>query len=291
MPPKKDNTLIWSNSSNYATSLGAYDTYSTYEYATNRTTTMNDTLQDLISQVQTLEATKVDKVEFYSNSNDNNMKKEDKKMKGFNFDFGPCGNGTVKMSLYGMAVKNATGNWVAYDKNTTNIIDVDILNFDCAKFFYKMPVAIKDVRPGDVVLHNGHAMFVINVPTNSNTISVIDPYAGESKDILLTRSPFGFDFVTKIVNLIDGMTGVPADAANPFGNLWMLMLAGDGAVNDMLPLMLMNQNGGTIDPMMMYFLLGNKGNNDILPLMLMMNANKSTHACHCGGNCACADAK
>jgi hypothetical protein len=70
-----------------------------------------------------------------------------------NFDFGSCENDNVKMSMYGIAVKNANGTWVSYDAKNGNIIDVDILNFN-AKYLYKMPVAIKDIKAGDVVIHN-----------------------------------------------------------------------------------------------------------------------------------------
>ena len=68
------------------------------------------------------------------------------------FDFGSCENDNVKMSIYGVAVKNNNGTWVSYDSKSGNVIDVDILNFS-AKYLYKMPVAIKDIAPGDVVIH------------------------------------------------------------------------------------------------------------------------------------------
>jgi hypothetical protein len=215
--------------------------------------------------------------------------KKENKMKGFNFDFGPCSNNAVKMSLYGLAVKNASGTWVSYDPATQSIIDVDILNFDGAKYLYKIPTAIKDIAAGDVVVHAGKPMFVTG--TSLKTLFVVDPISGEKKEILLTRSPFGFDFATKIVNCLGNFMNTTPTPDNPFGNMWMLMLANgdDNATNDLLPLMLMGGAANT-NPMMLYFLLNNKGNsNDLLPLMMMMNGGNPfaapAHSCDCAGNC------
>lgn len=187
-----------------------------------------------------------------------------------NFDFGSCENDNVKMSMYGVAVKNATGTWVSYDAKTESVIDVDILNFD-AKYLYKMPVAIKDVKVGDVVIHNRKPMFVTVV--EGGKLGAIDPAAGEEKVILLTKSMFGFDFVTKVVNLFGDLSST-ASADAPFGNMLPLMLLADGdKSDDMLPLMFA-MNGGKFDmsnPMMLYFLMKDNKNKDILPFMFFAN--------------------
>lgn len=187
-----------------------------------------------------------------------------------NFDFGSCSNDNVKMSMYGIAVKNATGTWVSYDPNSGNIIDVDILNFD-AKYLYKMPVAIKDVSESDVIIHNRKPMFVSKV--EGSKILAIDPAAGEEKVVILTRNMFGFDFVVKVVNLFGNLSAT-ANADSPFGNILPLMLLADEDKSDnMLPLILA-MNGGKFDmsnPMMLYFLMSNDKNKDILPFMLYAN--------------------
>ena len=198
------------------------------------------------------------------------------------------------MSIYGIAVKNANGTWVSYDPKSETIIDVDILNFDGAKYLYKIPTAIKDIALGDVVVHAGKPMFVVGIGANSKSLNVVDPISGEKKEVMLTRSPFGFDFATKIVNFLGNFMDSAATPDNPFGNMWMLMLAqGDNTdISNILPLMLMNGNAANMNPMMMYFLLGNKGGNDnLLPLMFMMNNTPApTHTCACGGNCGKTDA-
>ena len=212
----------------------------------------------------------------------------------FNFDFGPVNSNSVRMSMYGMAVKNKAGTWVSYDANSGEIMDVDVFNFDGAKFLYRLPVAIKDIAVGDVVIHNGAPMFVVSVPADGKALTVVDTVNGERKEIMLAKSPFGFNFATKVVNFLGNAFNGNATADNPFGNMWMLMAMSDNKdnMNDMLPLMLMANSGasGSIDPTMMMLMMtmGNKGGDSMLPLMLMMNANKPVapaHVCQCGGNC------
>ena len=200
-------------------------------------------------------------------------RKENNNMNLFkNFDFGSCANDNVKVSMYGVAVKNANGTWVSYDPKTGNVIDVDILNFD-AKYLYKMPVAIKDVKPGDVVIHNRKPMFVVDI--DGSKLDVIDPAAGEEKIVLLTKSMFGFDFVTKVVNFLGNISAGASEDA-PFGNILPLMLLADGGnKDDLLPLMFL-MGGGKCDmtnPMFLYALMSDKGNSkdNLLPFMLFAN--------------------
>ena len=218
--------------------------------------------------------------------------KENNIMK-FNFDFGPVNPSMVRMSLYGLAVKNKAGTWVSYDAKAGDIMDVDILNFDGAKFLYKMPVAIKDIAIGDVVIHNGVPVFVIAIATNGTYITGVDPVNGERKDIMLPKSPFGFNFATKVVNFLGNAFNTVATAENPFGNMWMLMaMSGeDKDMNDILPfLMLNNATPGIDNNVLMFMALSNTkdGSKDnILPMLMMMNAqhfipNVPSQGCTCG---------
>ena len=148
----------------------------------------------------------------------------------FNFDFGSsAGNSGVSMSMYGLAVKNRTGKWVSYDSTTKNIVDVDILNFpNMNKYIYKMPVAQKDISAGDIVVHLGRPVFV-NKVLETGSLLVVDVYDGEEKIILPAQSPFGFNFYTKIVSLLNFGANT-ASADTPFGNMWMLAFAEDGNI-------------------------------------------------------------
>lgn len=218
-------------------------------------------------------------------------KKEEEKvnMKGFNFDFGPCTNDNVKMSMYGLAVQNNAGVWVSYNAKSGELIDVDILNFDGRKFMFKMPVAIKDIAVGDIIVHNRIPMFVVDV---ANGIKAVDPRAGEKKEIIPTTNMFGFNFVTKVVSMFNAMGQAPTPDA-PFGNMLpFMLLSEDNKDIDPMMLMLMMNGGNTTgfdmsNPMMLYFLMGKDGKagNDMLPLMLMMQANQpKPHVCNCGGH-------
>ena len=204
--------------------------------------------------------------------------KENNKMdnKIFNFDFGPVKGDNIRMSMYGLAIKNRDGNYVAWDKVNENIMNVDILNFNGDGLMYKMPVAIKDIKDGDIVIHNKVPMFVLEVFDKS--LDVIDIYSGERKSIILSRSPFGFDFATKVISLIDfgAMSGATPSEDNPFGNMWPLLVLGDsGSIDPMMLALVCAGKDDCANPMMMYALLASKGNNDnLLPLMLMMNGGK-----------------
>lgn len=213
----------------------------------------------------------------FNNNVDN--KKGNKKMKAFNFDFGPCTTDNIRMSMYGLAVKNANGTWVSYNPESKEIIDVDIFNFDGGKFLYKMPVAIKDVKVGDIVIHNRKAMFVIEVAETGMT--AIDPQAGEEKKILLTKSPFGFNFAMKVVSLFNMTSDAPTPDA-PFGNMLpFLMMSENSGEFDMTTMLMLSMMGGqggmdfSKNPMMMYFLMKDSKNaDDLLPLMFMGNLYK-----------------
>ena len=189
-------------------------------------------------------------------------------MKGFNFDFGPCGN-TVRLSMYGLAVQNVSGEWVSYNTTTKEIVNVDIINMaDGGKYIYKMPVAISEVQVGDIIVHAKVPMFVTS--TENGSISAVDVRAGEAKTIIPTTNMFGFNFVTKVVNLFGNMLGTPT-ADQPFGNMLpFLMLSGENKdIDPMMMFFLMGQNGNTpINPMMWYLL--SKDNKDMDPAMMWM---------------------
>lgn len=203
-------------------------------------------------------------------------KKGEKDMNFFkNFEFGPVKNDTVRLSPYGLAVKNLDGSWVAYDGTSDSIIDVDVFNFEGKNLIYKIPAAPHTIRTGDMIVHQGKAMYVLtDVCEGGTCVSVIDPRAGESKEILFTKSPFGFTFATKLVSLLD-MSGINANTDNPFGNLWPLALMGDkdcDAATMMAFMMMSNSEGCNFDmsnPMMMYALMSGDNKDMLLPMVLM----------------------
>lgn len=217
----------------------------------------------------------------YNKSNeiiiDEIFEEEKKEMKGFNFDFGPCTGDNVRVSMYGIAVKNQNNEWVSYNPETAQIINVDIFNFEGGKYMFKLPVAPKEVKVGDVIIHNKKAMFVVEL--DENGFIVVDVNAGEEKKVVPTSNVFGFNFVTKVVSMFNGLAEAPSTDA-PFGNMLPFMLMSENKDIDPMMLMFM-MNGNNMgdmfsNPMMLYFLCGDKMNKDsMLPLMMLMNQNKA----------------
>ena len=264
------NTVL---NTNYATTTDwTYTNKSdTTGYAINGTYSVDNTIQSEIGEIKA----QLDQI--ISNKSEN--KKEKKDMNFFkNFEFGPVKNDTVRLSPYGLAVKNLDGSWVSYDSASDSIIDVDVFNFEGKNLIYKIPVAPHTVRAGDMIIHQGKGMYVVaDVCEGDTCASVIDPRAGESKEILFTKSPFGFTFIVKLISLLD-MSGIDANPDNPFGNLWPLALMGDkdcDAATMMAMMMMMNSsedyNFDMSNPMMMYALMSGNNKDMLLPMMLMAN--------------------
>lgn len=196
---------------------------------------------------------------------------------GLNLDFGNCKNDNIKLSPYGIAVKNTKmGTWVSYDPKGKKMIDVNTFVLD-GTYLYKIPVAIKDVKIGDIILHNKVPVYVESV--ENGKLLVIDPVEGVEVRVLPLTNMFGFNFVTKVVSLID-MSGVAPTADSPFGNMLPLMMMSEGNID---PVMLMLMNGKNADftsnPMMLYFLMNDKGNknDNLLPLLMLMNTNTTNN--------------
>lgn len=254
------NTSINWTYSNKSDSTGYYTSNGIYSpnYATQ------SEVDNLKAQIESIK----------TNISENKKEKED--MNFFkNFEFGPVKNDTVRLSPYGLAVKNLDGSWVAYDVASDSIIDVDVFNFEGKNLIYKIPAAPHTIHAGDMIVHQGKAMYVLTDVCEGDTcVSVIDPRAGESKEILFTKSPFGFTFVVKLVSLLD-MSGIGASTDSPFGNLLPLALMGDkdcDAGTMMAMMMMMNSEGCNFDmsnPMMMYALMSGDNKDMLLPMMLM----------------------
>ena len=261
------NTVL---NTNYATTTDwIYTNKSdTTGYPINGAYIVGSTIQSEIDKI---------KVQLDQINNKSENKKENKDMNFFkNFEFGPVKNDAVRLSPYGLAVKNLDGSWVSYDGASDSIIDVDVFNFEGKNLIYKVPVAPHTVRAGDMIVHQGKGMYVVaDVCEGDTCISVIDPRAGESKEILFTKSPFNFTFVTKLVSLLD-MSGIEANPDNPFGNLLPLAMMGDKDCDaaTMMAMMMMNSKSCNFDmsnPMMMYALMSGDNKDMLLPMMLMAN--------------------
>lgn len=254
-----ENTIKIGNDGSYATTISIG----------SGLTSRLDTMEERINKLET---------------NNDDVKGKGNNMKMFNFDFGPIkDNDAVRMSPYGLAVKNVNGTYQAYDKKNGEIMDVDIFNFKADNMFFKMPVGIDVVSAGDLIVFNRKPCFVFGFSEQGDII-VVDIALGEKKNILPSKSPFGnFSFITKIVSLFDNMMATPSND-NPLGNMWMFALLDDNnkSMKDILPMMmLMNgANGMTgFNPMMLYF-MSDKTDSDkdwFLPMLMMNNFSSKTN--------------
>ena len=233
------------------------------------------------------------KADYMPASDDRKEKENMDTNKMFNFDFGPV-DSHIRMSPYGLAIRNAEGKYVSFDKETSSMMDVEIFNFEAQNFLLKWPVPVNQIAPGDIVVHMRKPMFVCSV--NANTVFAVDIYNAEAKNIMPVKSPFGFNFVTKVISLVD-MTSANAD--NPFGNILPFLMMGEGkSFKDIMPFIMATNPAMMQNPMMMYALMGEDGfdKNMLLPMMFAMNPNfmnpmapvapamvapAAEHVCHC----------
>lgn len=94
--------------------------------------------------------------------------------------------------------------------------------FTFQNMVYRMPVAASAVKEGDMIIHKHHPMFVSSI--SEGNIEVIDILESEVKTVIPTSNPFGFNFITKIMPIVNfGNTAPSPD--QPFGNLMPMMMA------------------------------------------------------------------
>lgn len=138
-----------------------------------------------------------------------------------NIDFGPCGD-EVAFSPYGLAIRNSKGEYFTYNPTSKQTIDVTGFTFTFQNMVYRMPVAASAVKGGDMIIHKHHPMFVSSI--SEGNIEVIDILESEVKTVIPTSNPFGFNFITKIMPIVNfGNTAPSPD--QPFGNLMPMMMA------------------------------------------------------------------
>lgn len=213
-----------------------------------------------------------------------------------NLNFGEYLGSEIKMSMKGMCYLTKDCRYVAYDKITSSLMDVTDFVFDADGLVYLIPVSVRDVKVGDIIDNCGN--YVIVTKVYDNILDVIDPKNKEIKKIAPVKNIFGFDFYTKAISLIGETNFDLANMDNPFGNMLpFILMSKEGKVNNNLKdFILMNaMNSGNLNlqnnPLLMMMLLDGDGgkNRDMLPFLLMgqngfnLNINNPTgaNACDC----------
>ena len=209
------------------------------------------------------------------------------------FKFGKVSTSKLTYSAYGVAVVDNKGRAKVMVDNS--IMDVTGFTFDGFPI-YQMPVAIKDLKSGDIVLHNGSYMIVVE--SKKDSFVVIDIANGEDKVVRPFKNVFGFNYMTKVVDLFKMMSPSQDNAMipsenNPFGNPLMLFAMSGQKMDDdlvMMAMMGMNGNGMNFNMMLPFMLLKDKNSDGgeenstegdsfkdlMIPFMMMSMAQNQT---------------
>ena len=174
-------------------------------------------------------------------------------------DYGACGL-AVHMSMYGLAIMNASGDWVSYDKENNEIVNVDCFHKHYPKAFYTIPVTIDSVERYDIVRH-GKSYMVIQ-GANDDGLIAIDLYSGESKVIVPIKTMFG-TFIGKVISIFNFSAMSEDSAMLPF------LFSDSNDFDPMMMFMMQNQNNKEMfsNPMMMALMLSK--DKDFDPMMML----------------------
>ena len=183
------------------------------------------------------------------------------KIFGNNFIFGKLNTNEIKFSPKGLAFRTRENRYNAYsiaEDKSVSMVDVTPMVFDF-DFVFVMPVALKDVKIGDILRHMDMYVVVKDF-YDDGTIAAICPQTSTEVTVIPMQNMFGFNYVTKIMNMFEGFA---ASAEQPFGDM-----------NAMLPFMFMGDktsNGFNMkDFLMLSMMSGNSGMDFASNPMLMM---------------------
>lgn len=182
----------------------------------------------------------------------------------------------VFFSIYGPAFVDETreGSVVAYDANKGEYVDVTDFSTDDANLCYAIPTPTSQIKAGDFI-RNGDEWARVSSVKAKGVLVLEEIKTRKIVEVLPTKNLWGFSFTTKLVSLMDGMTG-GTSPDNPMGNLPMMMMLMNedgGEASGNLPLMMMMMNGGSGEmmknPLMLAAMMGGKGGKDMMPMLMM----------------------
>ena len=196
-------------------------------------------------------------VECYRSAKENLLnRKEENKMnnifKDMNFTFGKFEGDEIAYSYNGIAFKNANGSYSTYNIETNTMTNVSDMIIKLPK--YVLPVAKAALKSGDVIIFKGK-IYVVK-ENKEDSINAVDPVAGVSADLIPEKSLFGFDYYSRVLNVMDSFS---ANAENPFGNMLPFMLMDKDSDNSMLMMMMFAQGGKDMNAMLPFLMMKDKG--------------------------------
>lgn len=170
-------------------------------------------------------------------------------MRKMNLNMGPVSGDSFKLTIMGGVAVAVDGGYSSYDKETGDLTDVTGFTMDFDGAFYNMPAV--EVEEGDLIQTKHGYGYVIKTKEGSVKVMLLD---GEVKEIVSTRSPFGFEFYTKVVSIFDMAGG--SKGSGLFGDMnpmMLMMMSGNGNSGsgngspfggDMMSMMMMSQMMG-----------------------------------------------
>ena len=190
-----------------------------------------------------------------------------------NLGFGKIKGNRFKLSMNGIAVEQATGKYVVYNKDNNEFVDVTNTLFDIKDALFLLPAV--EVNAGDTVLHEGKAYYIVDTTNEIKAVS----YEDCTQTVLIPKSTmFGIKYFQKVFSMFGDNFAATGDL---FSNPLMLMALMDGKDSDLTQLMLLSSlNKGELgnNPMALAMLLkGDKGSDSLSTIALMSMFNNGTN--------------
>lgn len=190
-----------------------------------------------------------------------------------NLGFGKIKGNRFKLSMNGIAVEQATGKYVVYNKDNNEFVDVTNTLFDIKDALFLLPAV--EVNVGDTVLHEGKAYYIVDTTNEIKAVS----YEDCTQTVLIPKSTmFGIKYFQKVFSMFGDNFAATGDL---FSNPLMLMALMDGKNSDLTQLMLLSSlNKGELgnNPMALAMLLkGDKGSDSLSTIALMSMFNNGTN--------------
>jgi len=190
-----------------------------------------------------------------------------------NLGFGKLKDYRFKLSMNGIAVEQASGKYVVYNKDNNEFVDVTNTLFDIKDALFLLPAV--EVNAGDTVLHEGKAYFIVDTTNEIKAVS----YEDCTQTVLIPKSTmFGIKYFQKVFSMFGDNFAATGDL---FSNPLMLMALMDGKNSDLTQLMLLSSlNKGDLgsNPMALAMLMkGDKSSDSLSTIALMSMFNNGTN--------------
>ena len=221
-------------------------TSNTYTYTTNPSywTTTDSIITSNLDYVREIDL-KRQVIECIDEINKKNKEKGSKKMANpFGLKCGQITDDSACLTTKGIAVRNTNNQYVMYHDGAIEDVSAYVIK---GNFLYVMPVAYKNIEYGNIIVYNNKYYAIVGNEDMPDSFDAIELNTGEVKTLLPAKSPFGFNYLIKVVSPVS----LDVSEDEPFGKLPFLMMMMNGENNkNLLPLLMLSKDmNKNIDPM------------------------------------------